>query len=113
MMENNTKTPISIEKVKTSKIDQVDFDNLAFGSVFSDHMLVCDYKNGAWETPKIIPYGPISLNPAAKIFHYGQSIFEGMKAYKDGNDDIFLFRPIDNHKPVSYTHLTLPTIYSV
>ena len=47
-MESILKAPISIEKVKTSKIDQVDFDNLAFGSVFSDHMLVCDYKNGAW-----------------------------------------------------------------
>ena len=111
-MESNTKTPISIEKVKTSKIDQVDFDNLAFGSVFSDHMLVCDYKNGAWETPKIIPYGPISLNPAAKIFHYGQSIFEGMKAYKDGNDDIFLFRPIDNHKRFnkSASRMSMPEI---
>ena len=54
-METILKNPIIIEKAKLSKIDQVDFDNLAFGSVFSDHMLVCDYKNGAWETPKIIP----------------------------------------------------------
>ena len=89
---------ISIEKVKTSKIDQIDFDNLDFGSVFTDHMLVCDYKNGSWETPKIVPYQPIVLDPSSKIFHYGQSIFEGMKAYKDTTGDMFLFRPLENHK---------------
>ncbi|MFH6602036.1 branched-chain amino acid aminotransferase [Maribacter algicola] len=93
---NNTALKIQVEKIKVSKIDQVDFDNLSFGSVFSDHMLVCDYKNGSWEAPKIVPYQPISLDPSAKIFHYGQSIFEGMKAYKDENDEIFLFRPLDN-----------------
>jgi len=58
-MESTTKIAISIEKTQSSKIAQVDFENLAFGSTFSDHMLVCDYRNGAWETPKIIPYGPI------------------------------------------------------
>lgn len=91
-------TNIAIEKASTSKIGQIDFDNLAFGSVFTDHMLVCDYKEGTWQSPKIVPYQPISLDPSAKIFHYGQSIFEGMKAYKDEKGDIFLFRPTDNHK---------------
>ena len=89
---------IVVEKVKNSKLDQVDFNNLAFGSVFSDHMLVCTYKNGSWETPKIVPYQPITLDPSSKIFHYGQSIFEGMKAYKDSNGEVFLFRPLENHK---------------
>ena len=89
---------IIVEKVKNSKIDQVDFENLAFGSVFTDHMLVCTYKNDAWETPTIVPYQPITLDPSSKIFHYGQSIFEGMKAYKDKNDDVFLFRPLENFK---------------
>ena len=105
-----TKAKISIEKVKSSKISQVDFDNLAFGSVFTDHMLVCDYKNGVWETPKIVPYGPLSLEPSAKIFHYGQSIFEGMKAYKDANDDVFLFRPKENHKrlTISASRMAIP-----
>ena len=103
---------IRIEKVKTSKIDQIDFDNLAFGSVFSDHMLVCDYKNGAWEIPKIVPYQAISLDPSSKIFHYGQSIFEGMKAYKDKNGAIFLFRPADNHKRfnISAKRMCIPEI---
>jgi branched-chain amino acid aminotransferase len=89
---------ITIERVKTSKIDQVDFDNLAFGSVFTDHMLVCTYKKGSWEAPKIMPYQAITLDPSSKIFHYGQSIFEGMKAYKDDNGEVFLFRPLENHK---------------
>ncbi len=111
-MESTLKTSISIDKAKTSKIDEVDFDNLAFGSIFSDHMLVCDYKNGAWEAPKIVPYGPLSLEPAAKVFHYGQSIFEGMKAYKDNNDDIFLFRPLDNHKRlnISASRMSMPEL---
>jgi branched-chain amino acid aminotransferase len=103
---------ISIENIKTSKINQIDFDNLSFGSVFTDHMLVCDYKNGAWELPKIVPYQAISLEPSSKIFHYGQSIFEGMKAYKDKNDAIFLFRPLDNHKRfnISANRMCIPEI---
>jgi len=110
-MSIDTKS-ISIEKVQHSKIDQIDFNNLAFGSVFTDHMLVCDYKNGAWELPKIVPYQPISLEPSSKIFHYGQSIFEGMKAYKDKNRDIFLFRPLDNHKRfnISAKRMCIPEI---
>jgi len=105
-----TATAIKIEKAKTSKISQVDFDNLAFGSVFTDHMLVCDYKNGAWQAPEIIPYQAISLEPSAKIFHYGQSIFEGMKAYKDDKGDAFLFRPTDNHKRlnISADRMSIP-----
>jgi len=107
-----TMQKISIEQVKTSKIDQVDFDNLAFGSVFTDHMLVCDYKNGAWEAPKIMPYQAISLEPSAKIFHYGQSIFEGMKAYKDTEDKVWLFRPFDNHKRlnISAKRMSIPEL---
>jgi len=111
-MESTTKNFITIERAQSSKIAKVDFDNLAFGSTFSDHMLVCNYRNGSWETPKIIPYGPISLAPSAKIFHYGQSIFEGMKAYKDENDDVFLFRPLDNHKRfnISASRMSMPEI---
>ncbi|MDT7829725.1 branched-chain amino acid aminotransferase [Pricia sp. S334] len=103
---------INIEKTKHSKIDQVDFDDLSFGSIFSDHMLVCDYKNGNWETPKIMPYGPISLDPSAKIFHYGQSIFEGMKAYKDADEQVWLFRPHDNHRRfnISAERMAMPEI---
>ncbi|WP_158973782.1 branched-chain amino acid aminotransferase [Cellulophaga sp. L1A9] len=111
-METTANSLVTVEKSKTSKIDQVDFDNLSFGSIFSDHMLVCDYKNGAWENPKVVPYGPVSLDPSAKIFHYGQSIFEGMKAYKDSEDSAWLFRPLDNHKRlnISAKRLAIPEI---
>lgn len=87
---------IEIQRIKESRIASVDFDNLPFGSVYSDHMLTCDYIDGKWQTPKIEPFAPISLNPSAKIFHYGQSIFEGMKAYKDADGNTLLFRPLDN-----------------
>ncbi len=89
---------VTIEKAKTSKIKDVDFDNLSFGSIYTDHMLVCNYKNGQWEAPKVVPYQPITLDPSSKIFHYGQSIFEGMKAYKDENGSVWLFRPLENFK---------------
>ena len=110
-METSTKN-LKVEKSKTSKIDQVDFDNLAFGTVFTDHMLVCKYKNGAWELPEIKPYQPITLDPSAKIFHYGQSIFEGMKAYKDKNDDVWLFRPNENCKRlnISAKRMAIPEL---
>lgn len=103
---------IEITKTKNSKINSVDFDNLKFGSVFSDHMLVGDYKDGKWQAPKIVPYQPITLDPSAKIFHYGQSIFEGMKAYKDENDSIWLFRPLDNFRRlnISAKRLAIPEL---
>ncbi|APY10122.1 branched chain amino acid aminotransferase [Seonamhaeicola sp. S2-3] len=103
---------IEIIKTKSSKINEVDFDDLKFGSVFSDHMLVCDYKDGKWQEPKITPYQPITLDPAAKIFHYGQSVFEGMKAYKDENDNVWLFRPLDNFKRlnISSKRLAIPEL---
>ena len=110
-MDTNV-TNIIVEKVKNSRIDQVDFSDLPFGKVHTDHMFVCDYKNGAWETPKIVPYQGITLDPAAKIFHYGQSVFEGMKAYKDEAGDIFLFRPEENQKRlnISSKRISIPEL---
>jgi branched-chain amino acid aminotransferase len=87
---------IDIVKAKTSKINEVDFENISFGNVFTDHMLVCDFKDGAWGKPSIKPYEPFMIDPSAKVFHYGQAIFEGMKAYRDANDDVWLFRPDQN-----------------
>lgn len=97
-MHSKTSLPINITKITNSKISEVDFENLTFGSVFTDHMLVCDYKNGSWQTPEIIPYAPFLMDPSSKVFHYGQAIFEGMKAFKDENDSIWLFRPDENCK---------------
>jgi len=87
---------IQVTPTADSKINDVDFNNLGFGTVFSDHMLVCDYKDGHWSAPEVIPYQAISLMPSSKIFHYGQSIFEGMKAYKDIENQTWLFRPEEN-----------------
>ena len=105
-------TQIEIQRIEKSKITSVDFSNLPFGSVYSDHMLECNFKNGAWETPVIKPFSPISLDPSSKIFHYGQSIFEGMKAYKDEAGKTLLFRPLDNWKRLnkSAERLMIPQI---
>ena len=111
-MIKNSKDLIEVTKTAKSKINEVDFDHLSFGNVFSDHMLVCNYKNGKWDAPEIVPYQPITLDPSSKIFHYGQSIFEGMKAYKDEKGDIFLFRPLDNFKRlnISAKRMAIPEL---
>ena len=95
-MELKTLSEIEIISAASSKINEVDFENLTFGNVFTDHMLVCDYKDGAWQKPVIEPYAPFMIDPSSKVFHYGQAIFEGMKAFKDNQDDVWLFRPDEN-----------------
>ncbi len=95
-MSINTAFEIDIVTVPTSKISTVDFENLSFGTTFTDHMFVCDFREGKWQKPQIKPYEPFLLDPSAKVFHYGQAIFEGMKAYKDEHDDVWLFRPDQN-----------------
>lgn len=105
-MKNNT-SKVAITKASTSKLDQVDFSNLVFGKIFTDHMMECDYEDGEWKTPIIRPYGPIQLDPSAKVFHYGQAVFEGMKAYKDDEDKIWLFRPKDNFERINKSSVRL------
>jgi len=95
------KCKIDIQTADTSKLEGVDFENLSFGRIFTDHMFECHYKDGAWQTPKIKPYGPMSIDPSARVFHYGQAVFEGMKAFKDQAGDIFLFRPEENYKRIN------------
>ncbi|WP_274476297.1 branched-chain amino acid aminotransferase [Mangrovimonas aestuarii] len=109
---NNITTDIDIVKVTESRLPEVDFDNLAFGRTFTDHMLECDFKDGAWQTPKISPYHPLTIDPSARVFHYGQAIFEGMKAYKDENDKVWLFRPMENLKRLnkSAARLAMPEL---
>lgn len=87
---------IEIEKVKQSKIDSVDFNNIPFGKTFSDHMLVAEYYDGEWKSAQIKPFGPIPLSPATSTLHYGQAIFEGMKAHRTSDGKIALFRPEKN-----------------
>jgi branched-chain amino acid aminotransferase len=103
---------LKITTIQHSKLKSVDFNNLGFGKTFSDHMLICDYKNGNWGAPEIVPFQPISLMPSSKIFHYGQSIFEGMKAYKDKDLNTWLFRPNENFKRLnkSAKRLAIPEV---
>ena len=98
---------MKIKEIETSRINEVDFTNLEFGAVFTDHMFSCDYINGEWVKPEIIPYQPISVSPASRVFHYGQACFEGMKAYKDINNKIWLFRPDENYKRIIKSSLRL------
>ncbi len=97
-MEIKTIADIDIKLASISKINEVDFEKLSFGNTFTDHMLVCDYENGVWKKPSIEPYAPFMIDPSAKVFHYGQAIFEGMKAFKDENDAVWLFRPDQNYQ---------------
>lgn len=89
---------ISVEKVKASRLPGIDVNNLGFGKIFSDHMFIADYGDGGWKTARIVPYGDLALSPASSMIHYGQSIFEGMKAYRSPQGEVLLFRPLDNHK---------------
>lgn len=111
-MQKPPNFPLEIKKAASSRIDEVDFENLTFGNVFTDHMLVCDYVDGKWQNPVIEPYGNISISPGARVFHYGQAIFEGMKAYRDENDEIWLFRPEENHQRFnkSSVRLAIPEV---
>ena len=96
-MENS----INISKILKSKISDVNFDDLSFGSTFTDHMFECDFIDGKWVNPRILPYQPILIDPSASVFHYGQAVFEGMKAYKDKNKKLWLFRPEDNFNRIN------------
>ena len=82
-----------IERTQHSRLSETDFSNLEFGTVNSDHMFVVDYKKGEWVDPKIIPFQNISVSPACSSLHYGQTVFEGMKAFRAPNGDLLVFRP--------------------
>lgn len=103
---------LDITKVKESRVNSVDWENLPFGRIFSDHMVVMDYENGAWKKPEIVPFEDLSLTPATSVLHYGQTIFEGMKAYRNKEDKVFLFRPDQNAKRFneSAERMCMPTV---
>lgn len=90
LKENNR---LQIEKTTDSDLHLIDWENLPFGKVFSDHMVEMDFIDGKWQKPKITPFKNLSLHPATSAIHYGQSIFEGMKAYRNERDEVVLFRP--------------------
>ena len=88
---------MEIIRSNKTKINDVEFKKLSFGKTFTDHMFLCEFKDGKWNSPKIIPYDNFSISPASSVFHYGQAIFEGMKAYKDNDNNVWLFRPEENY----------------
>ncbi len=88
--------PIHTTLASASKLATEDLDNIQFGQTFADHMLVVDFKNGNWQEPHIVPYGPIEVSPATAALHYGQALFEGLKAYKTAEGKVVLFRPRAN-----------------
>ncbi len=94
---------MKITKASHSNIDQVNFDNLSFGTLFSDHMYLCQYKDGQWQEPEIKPFGPLNLTPALHTLHYGQAIFEGQKAYYMKDGSIAVFRPEMNAKRLNHS----------
>ncbi len=89
---------ISIQKTKVSRLGSVDFNDLPFGKIKSDHMFVVDYSSGRWHDARIVPFDHISLSPANSALHYGQSIFEGMKSQIDSRGVPLIFRPEQNLK---------------
>jgi branched-chain amino acid aminotransferase len=103
---------IKVTPTQHSKINEVNWENLPFGKVFSDHMLVMEYHNGAWHEAEIVPFGPVPMHPAMSAIHYGQSIFEGMKANRTVDGEVVIFRPDMNAKRFaeSCERMCMPTI---
>lgn len=87
---------IDVERVSQSRLAQVDFKNLIFGKIYTDHMFVADYKDGEWKNLRVTPYGYMQVSPASPAIHYGQAIFEGLKAYRGPDGAALVFRPHDN-----------------
>jgi branched-chain amino acid aminotransferase len=94
---NTLTANIPVQQVTHSRIQETDFNNLEFGKYIADHMLVSDYKDGKWHDPAIVPFGDITISPAMLSLHYGQSIFEGMKAFWMNDGNINIFRPHKHH----------------
>ncbi|MET7037707.1 branched-chain amino acid aminotransferase [Elizabethkingia miricola] len=101
-----------IQKTSASRIDTFDKDNFSFGTTFTDHMVVCEYEDGKWGDVRVMPYGPFPFTPAMMGVNYGQACFEGMKAYKDKDGDVFLFRPEKNFERInkSAKRLAMPEV---
>ena len=81
-MSITTSFHIPIQRAYPSRLHEVDWDNLEFGKYFTDHMLICDFTEGQWQDPQIVPFGDFRLSPVSIALHYGQTIFEGMKAFR-------------------------------
>lgn len=103
---------ITTNKVSQSRLSQIDFANLPFGKVYSDHMFMADFRLKDWNNLRIVPYGHMPISPATPTLHYGQSIFEGMKAYASRGKEALVFRPLENWKRmnISAERMCMPAI---
>jgi branched-chain amino acid aminotransferase len=103
---------INITKVERSKLNDINLENIPFGKFFTDHILEVDYEDGEWKTPEIKPYQPLLLSPSVAALHYGQAIFEGIKAYKNADGEAYIFRPQDNFKRfnISAERMQMPQV---
>ena len=101
-----------IQKTSSPRLPDFDPNNFSFGNTFTDHMVICEYENGKWGEVKVVPYGPLSFTPAMMTLNYGQACFEGMKAYKDKDDNVFLFRVDKNFSRInkSAQRLAMPQL---
>ena len=102
----------NITKIERSKLNDINLENIPFGKYMTDYMLEVDYEDGKWQTPEIKPYQPMLFAPSLAAIHYGQSIFEGVKAYKNADGEPYIFRPLDNFKRFnkSAERMQMPTI---
>ena len=101
-----------ITKIERSKLNDINLENIPFGRYFTDYMLEVDYEDGEWKTPEIKPYQPLLMEPSIAAIHYGQSIFEGIKAYKNEAGEVAVFRPQDNYKRfnISAVRMQMPEV---
>jgi branched-chain amino acid aminotransferase len=101
-----------LTKTDSSKLASLDMDHIPFGRYFTDHMLEVNYEKGEWGEVEIKPYQPISFDPSLAALHYGQAIFEGIKAYKNKGGEVFIFRPEDNFRRfnISAERMEMPTV---
>src|SRR5579872_3458671 len=111
-METSVLPYIPVRRAYEMRYFEVDWDNLELGRYTTDHMLVCDYADGAWQQAHIEPYGPFSLAPTSLVFHYGQTIFEGMKAFRTDDGRIHIFRPDKHYERLMRTaeRLCMPVV---
>ena len=103
---------INVTKIERSKLNDLNLENLPFGKYFPDLMLEADYENGKWTNVEIKPYQPLLLEPSLSVLHYGQAIFEGIKAYKDADNNAYIFRPYDNFSRfnISAERMCMPAV---
>lgn len=111
-MPVTTAEPIAIDRIAQSRLSEQIREGSDFGAAFADHMLVADYDGSAWGAPRIVPYGPLPLAPSLSALHYGQSIFEGFKAYRIADGGVALFRPRANFERMnrSAARFAMPAI---